>query len=182
MSLARRTAVAVLGGAGAAMLVAGPVMVVRGRKGRAEIRAELRAQSITFPDGGPVGDAGRAVLTGPEARRYAQVIEGNLRTATGGRTYAQVSADLMAAGGADEKLAALRRTAFTGQMLRASLLNAYLAWQVTTLVIGLGALLTGSGAALAATAGWLLAEDGDTRRAGGGVRSSCWGRGAGGSP
>lgn len=164
MSVVRRTAVALLGAAGASMLVAGPVMVARGRKGRAEIQAELRAQSITFPDKGQDADAGRAVLTGPEARRYAQMIEGNVRTATGGRTYAQVSADLMAAGGADEKLAALRQTAFTGQMLRASLLNAYQAWEVTTLVIGLGTLLTGSGAALTATAAWLRA-DGDGRRA-----------------
>ncbi|MDF2710210.1 MAG: hypothetical protein K0R62_5862 [Nonomuraea muscovyensis] len=162
MSLVRRTAVALLGAAGAAMLVAGPVMVVRGGKGRAEIRSELRGQSITFPDKGPAADAGRAVLTGPEARRYAQVIEGNVRAATGGRTYAEVSADLMAAGGADEKLAALRQTAFTGQMLRASLLNAYQAWEVTTLVVGLGAVLTGSGAALTATA-WLLAG-GEGRR------------------
>jgi hypothetical protein len=47
-------------------------------------------------------------------------------------------------------------------MLRASLLNAYQAWEVTTLVVGLGAVLTGSGAALTATA-WLLAG-GEGRR------------------
>ncbi|MFD2352345.1 hypothetical protein ACFSTC_28330 [Nonomuraea ferruginea] len=76
------------------------------------------------------------------------MIGDNVLAATGGRTYAQVSAELMAAPGGDDELAALRQTAFTGQMLRASLLNAYQAWQVTTLVIGLGALLTATGAAL----------------------------------
>lgn len=34
----------------------------------------------------------------------------------------------------------LRETAFVGQLLRASLLGAYQAWLVTTLVVGLGGL------------------------------------------
>ncbi|TMR90446.1 hypothetical protein [Nonomuraea basaltis] len=154
MSVVQAAAVVLLGAAGAAMVAAGPVMAAQGRKARGEIQAELREQSISFPGKGLPAELaahqGRAVLTGPQARAYAQVIANNVLTATGGRTYAEVSAELFAAGGDDEKLAGLRQTAFTGQMLRASLLNAYQAWQLTTLVIGLGALLTVTGAALLA--------------------------------
>ncbi|GGS82468.1 hypothetical protein ACIBIZ_14690 [Nonomuraea spiralis] len=161
MSVVRGAARALLGAAGAAMVTAGPVMAARGIQARGEIRAELRRQDITFPGKGLPAELaphhGRTVLTGPQARAYAEVIGRNVLTATGGRTYAQVSADLFAAGGADEKLEELRRTAFTGQMLRASLLNAYQAWQLSTLVVGLGGLLTATGAALLAT-GATLAE------------------------
>ncbi|MFF5207580.1 hypothetical protein [Streptosporangium sp. NPDC000396] len=154
MSLTRGAAVVLLGAAGAAMLVAGPVMTARGRKGRAEIRTELGSQAISFPQAGLPGElavhAGQKVRTGPQARAYAELIGNNVRLATGGRSYAEVSAELMAAGGEDEKLAALRQMAFMGQTLRASLLNAYQAWQLTSLVIGLGALLTATGAALLA--------------------------------
>ncbi|MFI7054248.1 hypothetical protein ACIBLB_19480 [Streptosporangium canum] len=154
MSVVRATAVVLLGAAGAAMVAAGPVMAAQGRKARAEIQAELREQAISFPGKGlPAGLAvheSKPVLTGPQARAYAQVIGHNVLTATGGRTYAEVSAELFAAGGDDGKLAELRQTAFTGQMLRASLLNAYQAWQLSALVIALGALLTVTGAALLA--------------------------------
>ncbi|MER7506377.1 hypothetical protein AB0L05_29780 [Nonomuraea pusilla] len=158
----RGTAAALLSASGAAMVVAGPVLAAMGGKGRAQIRAELRRQVITFPDKGLPGElaaqAGRQVLTGPQAMMFAEVIGRNVAQATGGRTYAEVSAELLAADEDDPKLAALRQTAFTGQMLRAGLLNAYQAWQVTSLVIGLGGLLTGAGAALLAT-GAVLAQD-----------------------
>ncbi|PZG09294.1 hypothetical protein C1J01_37765 [Nonomuraea aridisoli] len=144
-----------LGVAGAAMAAAGPVMAVQGWKARTEIRLELRGQSITFPGEGPAVRQGAPVLTGPQARAYAEVIGRNVLAATGGRSYAEVSAELFAAGEEDEKLSGLRQTAFMGQMLRASLLNAYQAWQVTTLVIGLGALLTTTGAALLTTSATL---------------------------
>ncbi|GAA3791287.1 hypothetical protein ACFS5L_06380 [Streptomyces phyllanthi] len=142
--------------------VAGPVMVLRGRSGRKEIRTELAAQKITFPHHGLPADlaayAGRRVETGPEAHAYAEFIKGNLAHATGGRTYAEITTELHAAGGDDEKLSKLRQTAFMGQTLRGSLLSAYQAWHLTTLVMGLGALLTGAGAALMATARTLGAD------------------------
>ncbi|TMR96843.1 hypothetical protein [Nonomuraea basaltis] len=154
MSVVRATAVALLGGTGAVLMAAGPIMAARGIKARAEIQTELRGQSITFPDKGLPNDLaahqGRAVLTGSQARTFARVIGHNVLMATGGRTYGEISAELHAAGSDDEKLAGLQQTAFTGQMLRASLLNAYQAWQLTTLIIGLGALLTMTGAALIA--------------------------------
>jgi hypothetical protein len=79
--------------------------------------------------------------------------------AAGGRTYAEISAaHAAAAGEADEKPAELRQTAFMGMMLRSSLLGAYQAWQVTSLVIGLGVVLTGTGSALAVTGAALATE------------------------
>lgn len=140
---------------GAALVVAGPVMLWRGRSGRKEIRTELVAQKITFPERGLPAElaayAGRRVETGAEAHAYAEFIKGNLAHATSGRTYAEISAELHAAGD-DEKLAELRQTAFMGQSLRASLMSAYQAWHLTTLVTGLGAALTALGAALMTTA------------------------------
>ncbi|MFF9773940.1 hypothetical protein ACF1HJ_09740 [Streptomyces sp. NPDC013978] len=156
MDGSHRRAGTLLGTVGMALIVAGPVMLWRARGGRKEIRTELAAQKITFPERGlPVELAaytGRRVETGPEAHAYAEFIKGNLAHATGGRTYAEISAELHAAGGDDGKLAELRQTAFMGQSLRASLMSAYQAWHLTTLVTGLGAALTGLGAAMVATA------------------------------
>ncbi|WP_327720259.1 hypothetical protein OG381_36600 [Streptomyces sp. NBC_00490] len=156
MDGSRRRAGTLLGTVGAALMVAGPVMLLRGRSGRKEIRAELADQKITFPERGLPAElaayAGRPVKTGPEAHAYAEFIKGNLAHATGGRTYAEITAELHAAGGDDEKLSKLRQTAFMGQSLRASLMSAYQAWHLTTLVTGLGTALTGLGAALVVTA------------------------------
>jgi hypothetical protein len=156
MDGSRRRAGALLGTVGTALAVVGPVMVLRGRSGRKEIRAELADQKIAFPERGLPAElaahAGRRVETGPEAHAYAEFIKGNLARTTGGRTYAEITTELHLAGGDDEKLSELRQTAFMGQSLRASLMSAYQAWHLTTLVTGLGVALTGLGAALVATA------------------------------
>ncbi|MFI2645250.1 hypothetical protein [Streptomyces sp. NPDC018610] len=160
---ARRTA-ALTGAVGAALLAAGPVMVLRGRSGRKEIRTELAAQRIAFPARGLPAHlarlAGERVETGPHAHAYAALIKDHVARATGGRTYAEITEELHATGD-DEELAELRQTAFMGETLRASLLSAYQAWHLTTLVTGLGALLTGVGATLLATVG---PPGADTRR------------------
>jgi len=152
----RGLAVVLLTAVGAAMLTAGPVMVARGRGGRAEIRRELTDQKIVFPEAEKLPPnlarhAGAMVATGPQAKAFADMIGDNVRQATGGRTYSEISAELATRRG-DEKLTALRQTAFMGQTLRASLMSAYQAWHLTTLVIGLGVLLMGVGAALIMTA------------------------------
>lgn len=156
MHAARRRTSTLIGMVGIAVGVAGPVMLLRGRGGRQEIRAELAAQKITFPDHGLPADlarfAGSPVETGPAAHAYAELIKDHLVKATGGRTYAEITEELHAGGGDDEKLAQLRQTAFMGETLRGSLLSAYQAWHLTTLVMGLGGALIGIGAALVATA------------------------------
>lgn len=162
MNAAPRRARALIGLAGLALGAAGPVMLLRGRGGRTEIRAELAAQRITFPDHGLPAHlarfAGRPVETGGEAHAYAELIKDHLAKATGGRTYAEITEELHAGGDDTGKLAELRQTAFMGETLRASLMSAYQAWHLTTLVTGLGALLTGTGAALVATANALGAD------------------------
>ncbi|MFI8230710.1 hypothetical protein ACIGDI_17905 [Streptomyces sp. NPDC085900] len=162
MKAAPRRTNALIGSVGIALSAAGPVMLLRGRSGRKEIRAELTAQRITFPDHGLPAHLARftgcRVETGHEAHAYADLIKDHLAPATGGRTYAEITDELHAGGGEDEKLAQLRQTAFMGETLRGSLLSACQAWHLTTLVMGLGTLLTATGAALVATATGLEAK------------------------
>jgi hypothetical protein len=138
--------------AGLAMLVAGPIMVAKGFHGQTQVRHQLVAQKIVFPadakSGLPkaqAGFAGQQVRTGTQAKAYADMVETHVREATGGKTYSQVSGEWIAAGMKPGKLADLRQTAFMGESLRGSLMGAYQAWEVTWLVIGLGALVTGLG-------------------------------------
>ncbi|WP_067178159.1 hypothetical protein [Microtetraspora niveoalba] len=156
----RGTAATLVGAVGVATVTGGALMTARGLRGRGQIRDELTRQKITFPDEGlpeELGShAGRRVENGTQARAFADMIGGNVLRATGGRTYSEVSAQLHAAGGEDEMLASLRETAFMGETLRASLMSAYQAWQVTSMAVGLGVALMGAGAAFV-TAGALLA-------------------------
>lgn len=137
-------------GVGALLLVAGSTMVIRGVASRGKVRHELSDQKIMFPDvnGLPVDlgqYAGVQVRTGEQARAFADLIAANLAKMTAGRTYAEIVEQWHACGESDEHLAQLRHAAFMGQSLRGSLLGAYQAWQLTTLVSGLGGLLASVG-------------------------------------
>jgi hypothetical protein len=145
-----RVTTALLLTVGAALLVAGVMMSVRAVEGRQRIRHELTGQRICFPDVEQLPAAfaryaGRRVRTGGQARAFADLIGTHVAKATAGMTYAEITEELRACGGADERLTKLRETAFMGQSLRASLLSAYQAWQITTLVVGLGGLLSAIG-------------------------------------
>ncbi|MEV0968253.1 hypothetical protein [Microtetraspora glauca] len=157
----RGVAATLVGAVGVATVTAGAVMTARGLQGRGQIRDELIRQKITFPDEGLPAElgahVGRRVENGPQARAFADMIGGNVLRATEGRTYAEVSAELHAAGGKDDELTALRETAFMGETLRASLMTAYQAWEVTSLTVGLGAVLMSTGAAFV-TVGAVLAS------------------------
>ena len=141
------------------LVAAGPVMIYEGVHGQSEVRAQLNAQKITFP---AKGDAslpadlqsygGQQVTTGPQAKAYADMVEEHVLKATGGKTYSEVSSAYQASGGKDATLAAQRQTAFMGESLRGSLMGAYQAWEVTWLVIGLGALFIGLGIVFGASA------------------------------
>lgn len=132
------------------LLVAGPVMVVKGVQAQDQIRHELRTQKIVFPEKGssslPAGFesyAGQQVTTGPQAKAYADMVEHHVMKSTGGLTYSEVSDKWIAGGRTDNNLAQLRQTAFMGESLRASLMSAYQAWELSWLVIGLGGLFFG---------------------------------------
>jgi len=164
--------------AGFALLIAGPLMIGVGISGQHQVTDQLTAQQITFPAnakaGLPTAEAGYAgqqVTTGAQAKAFSDMIETHIKEATGGKTYSQVSAEYMAAS-ADKttpaatltKLSGLRQTAFMGESLRGSLLSAYQAWQVTYLVIGLGAAFTGLGALALLGATVALASAHKTRK------------------
>jgi hypothetical protein len=141
---------ALLFAVGAVLLAAGPVMILRGRAGRGQIQHELAEQRIVFPqvDALPTAltrYAGLQVKTGEQARAFSDLIASHVAQATAGRTYAQIADEWQAGGRTDQRLARLRETAFMGQTLRGSLLSAYQGWQITTLVAGLGCLLTAIG-------------------------------------
>lgn len=100
------------------------------------VHDQLAQEKITFPKAGsPALDpktfptlqqyAGQAVDTGVKAKAYAnEYIWVHMMKASGGKTYAEVSAEAMA-NKSDQKLAALKNTLFQGDMLRSSLLTAY---------------------------------------------------------
>ncbi|HWS33939.1 MAG TPA: hypothetical protein VN408_14500 [Actinoplanes sp.] len=144
-----------LGLVGLALLVAAPIMIFQGFTGRRSITSELEQQRISFPPTGLPATlsayAGRPVRTGVEARAYSELIAEHVLAATGGRTYAEITAEAQK-NRTDEKLSKLRETAFMGETLRGALLGAYQAWQVTLLVIGLGALCAAMGAGFLALA------------------------------
>jgi hypothetical protein len=145
-----------------ALLVAGPVMIYEGINGQHEVRAQLTAQKIVFPAKGSTSlpanlqsYAGQTVTTGPQAKAYADMVETHVKEATGGKTYSEVSSAWIAGGMKDATLAQQRQTAFMGESLRASLMSAYQAWELSWLVIGLGALFTGLSVVFAASA-WAI--------------------------
>ncbi|HSX02160.1 MAG TPA: hypothetical protein VLI05_02475 [Candidatus Saccharimonadia bacterium] len=101
-----------------------------------QIQSQLTQEKIYFPKAGsPALDpkefpglqqyAGTPVDNGDKAKAYAdQFIWHHMMKASGGKTYAEVSA-LAQASPQDPKLAALKATLFQGDMLRSSLLTAY---------------------------------------------------------
>lgn len=132
--------------AGVVLLAASAALLVRGQMGRDQIRRELSDQRIVFPAASDLPPAlarhaGSQVTTGEQARAFSDLIASHLARATAGRTYAQIADEWRSTGRADPRLTQLRETAFMGQTLRGSLLGAYQAWQLTTLVMGLGGLL-----------------------------------------
>lgn len=139
------------------LTASGPIMILRGRAGMTDLRAELDRQRIEFPASDELPPrlrdrAGRRVRSGGDARAYSELIKEHLDEATGGRSYAEITAELSGSDKKDEKLVALRQTAFMGESLRSGPLGAYQASNIIGLVVGLGALFTGVGAALRALA------------------------------
>jgi hypothetical protein len=147
----------VLGLTSLLLLIAGAVMIVQGWAGRRRVGHELARQRISFPAGEALPGsltryAGLPVHTGAQALAFSELIGEHVTKATGGRTYAEIADEWQAGGRTDERLTRLRETAFMGQSLRGGLLGAYQAWQVTLLVIGLGALFSTVGVAFLALA------------------------------
>jgi len=114
------------------------------------VRDQLASQKIFFPPAGndayqpqnEIGKyiekyAGQQLTTGQQAADYANhFIAIHLKEAAGGKTYAQVSSELMALQASNPKspdvasLTATKDTLFRGESLRGMLLNAYAWWKM----------------------------------------------------
>jgi hypothetical protein len=113
------------------------------------VQGQLAAQQISFPAAAAFAHpkagteitpsmvpsvsqyAGQQLLTGQQAEAYADhFIAVHIANMTGGKTYAQVSAEAMAQPG-NAQLQGLVATVFKGETLRSMLLNAYGWWKVS---------------------------------------------------
>jgi hypothetical protein len=113
------------------------------------VQGQLAAQQITFPPaaafahpqvGGEITPsmipsvsqyAGQQLITGQQAEAYADhFIAVHIANMTGGKTYAQLSAQAMAQPD-NAKLQGQVATVFKGESLRSMLLNAYGWWKVS---------------------------------------------------
>lgn len=136
----------------------GGYTLLRGFDARDQVRDELIAQNITTPEDASIPNA--RVDDVATAKSMADVIEKHALTITGGKTYSEMGRFLAADGKGDtndEKAAKLdaagkpvanplRNTAFQASALRTSLYSSVMAFEVATLVIGLGAMLLALGA------------------------------------
>src|SRR6185295_5643542 len=100
-------------------------MVRQGRDAHNEVRDTLSSERIVTPE-----DAGvpLAPVTGPEeAKAQADIIREHVLTLTGGKTYAELARD-------DPN----RTTYLQSVTLRTALMESYLAFKISTLVVGMG--------------------------------------------
>jgi hypothetical protein len=123
-----------------------------------QVHSQLAAQKIFFPPKGSEGlspaefptlqqYAGQQIVTGEQARAYANdFIGAHLKAAGGGQTYAQLSSKALA-NPTDLKLAAQVQTMFRGETLRGLLLDAYAFWKIGQLALW-GAVVAFVGGAL----------------------------------
>jgi hypothetical protein len=139
--------------AAAGMVVVGILAVVGGRYDKQVVHDQLAPQKIFFPkpatNPGLSSDAGQQVLTGAQAKLYAQKQIGvDLTKVAGGKTYSQVSDEWIAGGMKNATLASERTTLFMGATLNGLLLNAW-GWSVVGTIATLaGFILILLGAAL----------------------------------
>jgi hypothetical protein len=147
-SLTSIASVAALG-----MIVVGILAVIGGHYDKQVVRDQLAPQKIFFPkpatNPGLAAYAGQQVLTGQQAKLYAQKQIGvDLTKVAGGKTYSQVSDEFIAGGMKNAKLAGERTTLFMGETLNGLLLNAW-GWSVIGTIATLaGFILILLGAAL----------------------------------
>src|SRR5437867_2569626 len=119
------------------LAVMGGALVAGGLYDTGQVHDELVAQKIFFAPAGSPGlpaniqeYGGTQVTNGAQAKVFANdYIAEHVAAATGGLTYSEISAKARAKPN-DTTLQNLRTTAFQGEMLRSSLLNAYGWWFV----------------------------------------------------
>ena len=146
---------------GVAFLVAGGYASFRGFDARDQVRDELVAQNITTPEDASIPNT--LVDDVATARSMAEIIDHHALESTGGLTYSEMGrfatpdGDPAGTSNEDEALIGsdgrpvpnnLRNTAFQAAALRTSLYSSVMAFEVSTLVVGIGALLVVLGVAV----------------------------------
>jgi hypothetical protein len=139
---------------GVAFLAAGGYATYRGFDARDQVREELIAQNITTPEDASIPN--ERVDDVATARSMAEIINTHALESSEGLTYAEMgrfaTPDGDPAGTSNEAEALIgsdgrpvannaRNTAFQASALRTSLYSSVMAFEVSTLVIGVGALL-----------------------------------------
>ena len=139
---------------GIAFVGGGGYTIYRGFDARDQVRDELIAQDITTPEDASIPNA--RVDDVATARSMADIIGIHAEESTGGLTYAELGRFMAANGdpaGTSDEAAALkgddgkpvpngiRNTAFQASALRTSLYTSVMAFEVSNLVLGIGALL-----------------------------------------
>ena len=141
-----------------------------------QVRSQLSQQQITMPGGQALTTAtmkkelgkysGQQMTTGPQAKAYANYFIGShLKEMGGGKTYAQVSAEQMAAAAKNptssqaQRLGDLKQEMFQGNTLRGLLLYGY-AFATMGTIAGIAAIaaFVGRGPPNIAGAPWALAR------------------------
>jgi hypothetical protein len=142
----------------ALLLVAGSLLTWAHNFVGDQVRTQLAAQQIYFPDKGSAAIAapqfaamnkyaGKQLTTGAQAETYADhFIDNHLKAIGGGKTYAQLSTEAQA-DPTNAKLAATVETMFKGETLRGLLLNAY-AFGTMGMLAGIAAIVAFIGAAV----------------------------------
>jgi hypothetical protein len=147
---------------GVAFAIGGGYTIYRGFDARSEVQSELEAQAIVTPDDASI--PGVVVNDVATARSMAEIIDVHARESSDGLTYAEMgrfmSPDGDPAGTNDPEAAVLnadgdpvsnpaRTSAFQASALRTSLFSSVMAFEISTLVIGLGLMLVVLGLAVA---------------------------------
>ena len=112
---------------------AGAYMVIEGRNAKDEVRNAIVAENIITTEDASIPNV--QVNSAATARAQADIIEEHYLDITGGLTYSELDRD-----------DPLRETAFTAANLRTSLNLAVMGFEVSNLVIGLGAFMIVIGA------------------------------------
>jgi hypothetical protein len=144
---------------GFVLLAAGGYTVFRGVDASHQVRDQLVAQRITTPPDASIPNV--KVSSAATAKSMADIIGHHAEAATNGKTYAELGRYLSKTGsdtndealamkGADGKPIAnpVRNTAFQASSLRTSLYTSVLAFNVATLVEGLGVMMLALGVAI----------------------------------
>lgn len=147
---------------GVAFAVGGGYTIYRGFDARSEVKSELEAQNIVTPEDASIPNV--LVNDIATARSMAAIIDEHARSSSDGLTYAQMgrfmTPDGDPAGTSDPEQAVLdangnpvsnpaRTSAFQASALRTSLFSSVMAFEISTLVIGLGLMLVVLGMAVA---------------------------------